>query len=60
MQEYGKLAIVQDPAKGGLLSGGILDMIAVKPHAGAADSPPAPLAESLAGATMRWTWMPTR
>ena len=30
MQEYGKLALVQDPAKGGLLSGGILDMIAVK------------------------------
>ena len=30
MREYGKLALVQDPAKGGLLSGGILDMIAVK------------------------------
>jgi len=30
MQEYGKLALVQDPAKGGLVSGGILDMIAVK------------------------------
>jgi hypothetical protein len=30
MQEFGKLAVVQDPAKGGLLSGGILDMIAVK------------------------------
>ena len=30
MQEYGQLAVVQDPAKGGLLSGGILDMIAVK------------------------------
>jgi hypothetical protein len=30
MREYGKLAVVQDPAKGGLLSGGILDMIAVK------------------------------
>ena len=30
MPEYGKLALVQDPAKGGLLSGGILDMIAVK------------------------------
>jgi hypothetical protein len=28
--EEGKLALVQDPAKGGLLSGGILDMIAVK------------------------------
>lgn len=30
MRAYGKLALVQDPAKGGLLSGGILDMIAVK------------------------------
>ncbi len=30
MQPAGKLALVQDPAKGGLLSGGILDMIAVK------------------------------
>jgi hypothetical protein len=30
LPEYGKLALVQDPAKGGLLSGGILDMIAVK------------------------------
>jgi hypothetical protein len=30
MKEFGKLAVVQDPAKGGLLSGGILDMIAVK------------------------------
>jgi hypothetical protein len=30
MHEYGKLALVQDPAAGGLLSGGILDMIAVK------------------------------
>ncbi len=30
MREFGRLAIVQDPAKGGLLSGGILDMIAVK------------------------------
>jgi hypothetical protein len=30
MQPDGKLALVQDPAKGGLLSGGILDMIAVK------------------------------
>jgi hypothetical protein len=28
MQPYGRLAIVQDPADGGLLSGGILDMIA--------------------------------
>lgn len=30
MHEYGKLAVIQDPAKGGLVSGGILDMIAVK------------------------------
>src|SRR5215471_6587768 len=30
MREAGQLAIVQDPAKGGLLSGGILDMIATK------------------------------
>jgi len=30
MREYGKLVLVQDPAKSGLVSGGILDMIAVK------------------------------
>ena len=30
MREYGKLVLVQDPAGGGLVSGGILDMIAVK------------------------------
>ena len=30
MHESGQLAVVQDPGKGGLLSGGILDMIAVK------------------------------
>lgn len=30
MRESGLLAVVQDPGKGGLLSGGILDMIAVK------------------------------
>ncbi|HKE29816.1 MAG TPA: hypothetical protein VKB88_46020 [Bryobacteraceae bacterium] len=30
LREYGKLAVIQDPAKGGLVSGGILDMIAVK------------------------------
>ena len=52
MQEYGKLAIVQDPAKGGLLSGGILDMIAVK-HTPVRPIPRQHLsAESLAGATM--------
>ena len=52
MQESGKLAVVQDPAKGGLLSGGILDMIAVK------HTPVRPVArqhltpEALAGASM--------
>jgi hypothetical protein len=52
MQESGKLALVQDPAKGGLLSGGILDMIAVQ------HTPVRPIArqhltaEALAGATM--------
>ena len=52
MQEYGKLAIVQDPAKGGLLSGGILDMIAVK-HTPVRPVPRQHLsAEALAGATM--------
>ncbi len=30
MREFGRLAVVQDPSAGGLLSGGILDMIAVK------------------------------
>jgi hypothetical protein len=30
MREYGQLAVVQDLAKGGLVSGGILDMLAVK------------------------------
>jgi hypothetical protein len=30
MREYGKMVLVQDPARGGLVSGGILDMIAVK------------------------------
>ena len=30
MREYGQLALVQDIAKGGLVSGGILDMLAVK------------------------------
>jgi hypothetical protein len=52
MREYGKLAVVQDPAKGGLLSGGILDMIAVKhtpvrPISGQQLTP-----EALKGATM--------
>jgi hypothetical protein len=52
MQEYGKLAIVQDPAKGGLLSGGILDMIAVK-HTPVRPVPRQHLsADALRGATM--------
>ena len=52
MQEYGKLAVVQDPSKGGLLSGGILDMIAVK-HTPVRPIPRQHLSpESLAGATM--------
>jgi hypothetical protein len=52
MQEYGKLAVVQDPAKGGLLSGGILDMIAVK-HTPVRPVPRQKLSpEALAGATM--------
>jgi hypothetical protein len=52
MQEYGKLAVVQDPAKGALLSGGILDMIAVK-HTPVKPIPRERLsAEALNGATM--------
>ncbi len=52
MRENGQLAVVQDPEKGGLLSGGILDMIAVKhtpvrPVAGDRLSP-----QALEGATM--------
>ena len=52
MQEFGRLAIVQDPAKGGLLSGGILDMIAVK-HTPVRPIPQQHLSpEALAGASM--------
>jgi len=52
MRSYGKLAIVQDPAKGGLLSGGILDMIAAK-HTPVRPIPRERLTpESLAGTTM--------
>jgi hypothetical protein len=52
MREYGQLAVVQDPAKGGLLSGGILDMIAVK-HTPVRPVPRQRLSEgALAGATM--------
>ena len=52
MPEGGTLALVQDPGKGGLLSGGILDMIAVK------HTPVRPIARqqlsaaALSGATM--------
>lgn len=52
MRESGNLAVVQDPGKGGLLSGGILDMIAVK-HTPVRPIPRQQLsAEALAGATM--------
>jgi len=52
MPEGGQLAVVQDPEKGGLLSGGILDMIAVK-HTPVRPIPRQQLsAEMLAGATM--------
>ena len=52
MRPYGKLAVVQDPAKGGLLSGGILDMIAVK-HTPVRPVPRQRLsAEALQGASM--------
>jgi hypothetical protein len=52
MGEFGKLAVVQDPAKGGLLSGGILDMIAVK-HTPVRPIPREHLTkEALQGATM--------
>jgi hypothetical protein len=52
MREFGQLAVVQDTARGALLSGGILDMIAgkhspVRPIAGQQLTPAA-----LAGATM--------
>ena len=52
MQESGQLAVVQDPGKGGLLSGGILDMIAVK-HTPVRPVPRQQLsAAALSGATM--------
>jgi hypothetical protein len=52
MHEFGRLAVVQDPAKGGLLSGGILDMIAVK-HTPVRPVPRQHLsADALKGATM--------
>jgi hypothetical protein len=52
MPEGGTLALVQDPGKGGLLSGGILDMIAVK-HTPVRPIPRQQLSPAaLAGATM--------
>jgi hypothetical protein len=52
MPEGGQLALVQDPDKGGLVSGGILDMIAVK-HTPVRPIPRQRLsAAALAGATM--------
>jgi hypothetical protein len=52
MPEAGELAVVQDPGQGGLLSGGILDMIATK-HTPVRPIPRQQLsAEALAGATM--------
>ena len=52
MREAGQLAIVQDPAKGGLLSGGILDMIATK-HTPVRPVPKERLSpQALTGATM--------
>ncbi len=52
MPEGGQLAVVQDPGRGGLVSGGILDMIAVK-HTPVRPIPRQQLsAEALAGATM--------
>jgi len=52
MREAGELAIVQDPAKGGLISGGILDMIATR-HTPVRPVPREKLTpEALAGAKM--------
>jgi hypothetical protein len=52
VREAGELAIVQDPAKGGLISGGILDMIATK-HTPVRPVPTERLTpQALAGATM--------
>ncbi len=52
MREAGGLALVQDPDKGGLVSGGILDMIAVK-HTPVRPVPRQLLtADALAGASM--------
>jgi hypothetical protein len=52
MHEFGKLAVVQDPARGVLLSGGILDMIAVKHAPVRPIASPQLTSEKLAGATL--------
>jgi len=52
MHEFGQLAVVQDPARGVLLSGGILDMIAVKHAPVRPIASPQLSAEKLAGATL--------
>jgi hypothetical protein len=52
MKAYGRLAILQDPSKGGTLSGGILDMIGAK-HTPVRAIPPQKLSpDALAGAKM--------
>jgi hypothetical protein len=52
LKPYGQLAIVEDPSSGALLSGGVLDMIAVK-HTPVRPVPLAKLTEaSLRGASM--------
>ena len=52
LKPYGRLAIVEDPSSGALLSGGVLDMIAVK-HTPVRPVPLAKLKDSaLDGATM--------
>ncbi len=52
LKPFGRLAIVQDPSTGALLSGGVLDMIAVK-HTPVVPVPPAELTDSaLANARM--------
>ena len=52
MREFGQLAVVQDPARGVLLSGGILDMIAVKHAPVRPIASPQLSADKLAGATL--------
>lgn len=60
MRPYGKLAVIQDPMKGGLLSGGILDMLAAK-HIPARLIPPHIVtAEALRGATVVLNMEPGR